>query len=106
MHDQIWKALADPTRREVLDQLAQGPKTTGELCEAFPSIDRCTVMKHLEVLVRANLALTERRGRNRYNFINPLPLHQIVERWVTGHTARLALSAQRLKEISEQTNGN
>lgn len=97
----MWKALADSSRREILDQLKANPKTTGELCDAFPSRDRCTVMKHLEVLVAAGLVITERRGRTRLNFLNPAPLHEIVERWVSGHTALLAERAFRLKRISE-----
>ncbi|MEQ1936361.1 MAG: helix-turn-helix domain-containing protein, partial [Fimbriimonadaceae bacterium] len=89
MQDGVWKALADSSRREILDQLKANPKTTGELCDAFPTRDRCTVMKHLEVLVAAGLVVAEKRGRNRLNFLNAAPLHEIVERWVSGHTARL-----------------
>jgi len=101
VHDGIWKALADPHRRTILDLLNVGSKSTGEICELLSHLDRCTVMKHLEVLVRANLVLVERRGRTRLNFLNPLPLHEIVERWVSGHTARLAQGAFRLKSVVE-----
>ena len=104
MDDAVWKALADPARRSILDQLAAGPRTTGHVCEALPHLDRCTAMKHLEVLVKAGLVLVERRGRERLNFLNPMPLHEIVERWVSGHTARFALAARRLKTLAEDSN--
>ncbi len=101
MQDGVWKALADSSRRDILDQLKANPRTTGDLCNAFPTRDRCTVMKHLEVLVAAGLVVAEKRGRNRLNFLNAAPLHEIVERWVSGHTARLAQSAFQLKRLSE-----
>jgi len=97
----IWKALADQTRRRLLDELKHEPRTTGDLCNAFPDLDRCTVMKHLEVLVAAGLVLAQKQGRNRVNHLNPAPLHAIVERWVSGHTALLANAAFRLKALSE-----
>ena len=104
MRDEVWKALADPNRRRILDILAEGPKSTGSICVAIPDLDRCTVMKHLEVLVRCSLVLVERNGRVRTNYLNAAPLHEIVERWVSGHTARLAASAIRLKFIAESPN--
>lgn len=106
MNDLVWKALGDPKRREMLDLLKVEPRTTGDLCDAFAQVDRCTVMKHLDVLVKAGLVVPERRGRTRVNHLNPLPLHQIVERWVNGHTARLAQAALRLKAISESPEDN
>gem|GEM_PF-4120845 len=68
--------------------MADGPKTTGDLCSNVAGLDRCTVMKYLDVLVNAGLVVVERRGRSRYNYLNPAPLHAVVERWLTGHTAR------------------
>jgi DNA-binding transcriptional ArsR family regulator len=97
----VWKALADGTRRHLLDLLKGEPRTTGALCDACPALDRCTVMKHLDVLVAAGLVVSQKQGRNRVNHINPAPLHSIVERWVTGHTALLADSAFRLKRLVE-----
>ena len=96
--------MADPTRRELLDQIKGEPRTTGELVERMARLDRCTVMKHLEILVKANLVVVERRGVHRYNHINPAPLHEIVERWVSGHTARMANAAFRLQRIAEEGN--
>ncbi|MBX3119872.1 MAG: helix-turn-helix transcriptional regulator [Fimbriimonadaceae bacterium] len=105
MAEDVWKALADPTRRAILDQLRDEPRTTGELVEAFPNLDRCTVMKHLEILVRCGLVLPRKQGRVRQNYLNPAPLQAIVERWVHGHTARIAEAAFRLKRIAEEENG-
>lgn len=99
--EDVWKALADPTRRALLDELRDQARTTGELCAAFPALDRCTVMKHLETLTRAGLVLPRKQGRTRLNYLNPVPLQQIVERWVAGHTARAADAALRLKRVVE-----
>lgn len=105
MSEDVWKALADPTRRAILDRLKEDPRTTGALCEAFPALDRCTVMKHLEVLVQAHLVVSERRGRQRFNHLNPAPLQEIVERWVKGHTSRVASAALRFRERVERGAG-
>lgn len=101
MVEGVWKALADPTRRALLDELRDQARTTGELVAVFPALDRCTVMKHLDILTRAGLVLPRRHGRTRLNYINPAPLQQIVERWVSGHTARTAEAALRLKRLAE-----
>lgn len=101
MDERVWKALADKNRRHILDLLKEQRRTTGELCDAIPELDRCTVMKHLEVLVKAGLVVVERCGRTRYNYINHGPIHAVIERWVNGHTALLAQSAARLKRLSE-----
>jgi len=101
MHDDVWRALSDPTRRSILDLLKDRPQITGELCKQLAHLDRCTVMKHLEVLVRAKLVLCERRGRERLNSINSVVLHEIVERWVSGHTAKLAQSAFAFRQFAE-----
>ncbi len=98
-----FRSFRMTTRRELLDLLKEEPRATGELCSALPMLDQCTVMKHLETLVRAGLVVVERRGCSRINHLNPAPLYAIVERWVTGHTARLAESAFRLNcEIESQ----
>jgi DNA-binding transcriptional ArsR family regulator len=58
----------------MLDLLKTGPRTTGELCEHFAELDRCTVMQHLGVLEAAELVIVQRRGRQRWNYLNPIPL--------------------------------
>ena len=81
-YDSIFKALGDSRRREILDLLKQRARTTGELCEQFKALDRCTVMQHLSVLERTDLIIVKREGRLRWNYINPLPIKQIHDRWI------------------------
>ena len=78
----LWQALASPWRRRLLDQLRDGPRTTGELAEAIPELSRFAVMQHLGVLTRAGAVVGRRRGRNRYHHLNPVPLRRWYERWV------------------------
>jgi DNA-binding transcriptional ArsR family regulator len=80
--DRVFKALADKTRRRMLDLLANRPRTTGELADAFPGLSRFAVMKHLGVLARANLVIAHREGRKRWNSLNPVPLRDVLRRWV------------------------
>ena len=72
--DRIWRALADPVRRTLLDALAIAPRTTGELVEAESQLCRTAVMKHLDVLVAAGLVVVRREGRRRWNYLNPVPI--------------------------------
>ncbi len=99
----VWKALADPTRRRILDLLRQGPKTTGELCQPF-RVSRFAVMKHLAILERAHLVLVRRAGRERWNHLNPVPIRQIYERWVSPFASMWAQSAVRLQKSVETKN--
>ncbi|HEU4898462.1 MAG TPA: metalloregulator ArsR/SmtB family transcription factor, partial [Actinomycetota bacterium] len=75
----VWRALADPTRRAILDLLADRARTTGELSEAFPEVSRFAVMKHLGVLETAGLVVVRRRGRERWNHLNGVPLREAYE---------------------------
>jgi DNA-binding transcriptional ArsR family regulator len=99
-HEPIWRALADPTRREILDALRAGPETTGRLAARFPTT-RFTVMEHLGVLVDAGLITVERRGRERLNHLNPVPLEQAYERWVRPPASNAAAVALRLADHVE-----
>ncbi len=94
-HDRVFKALASQVRRQILDDLRDQPLTTGTLCAHFPELDRCTVMQHLKVLEDAELVIAARKGRERWNHLNAIPIHEIHERWIGPHaaaaTARLAL---------------
>jgi uncharacterized protein YndB with AHSA1/START domain/DNA-binding transcriptional ArsR family regulator len=101
----IWKGLASPVRRRLLDLLRQRPRTTGELASAFPRLSRFAVMQHLGVLVRAKLVLVRREGRQRFNHLNPVPLQQIHERWVSRYAAHAAGAALDLKRHAEQIEG-
>jgi DNA-binding transcriptional ArsR family regulator len=106
--DPVWKALADPTRRAILDRLRDGSRTTTELVDAFPQLTRFGVMKHLDVLREAGLVQTRESGRQRINSLNAMPIRQIYERWVgpfqelwTGHLLGLKEAVE--KEGSGET---
>ena len=96
--DRVFKALASPIRRELLDALRDNPRTTGDLCALFPALDRCTVMQHLKVLDAADLVIVERRGRERWNHLNPLPIKLIHDRWIGAYAARAVGLLDRLKQ--------
>jgi DNA-binding transcriptional ArsR family regulator len=83
--DAIWKALADETRRSILDFLRHGPRTTTEIVERFSKLTRFGVMKHLDVLRQAGLVLTHQDGRRRINALNAAPIRMIYERWVSRY---------------------
>jgi DNA-binding transcriptional ArsR family regulator/uncharacterized protein YndB with AHSA1/START domain len=97
----VWRALADPTRRRLLDLLRNRPRTTHDLAREFP-ISRFAVMQHLDVLAEAGLVVAERRGRERWNSLNPVPLREAYERWMAPHAERPAMSVLRLREAAEQ----
>ena len=80
--DGVFRALADPSRRRILDLLKRKPRTTGELAAEFGDIGRCAVMKHLGVLNDAGLVLYRREGRTRQNDLNPVPIREIYDRWM------------------------
>ena len=99
--DALFKALGHRTRRRMLDALKARPMTTGMLCEAMPQIDRCTVMQHLRVLENAGLVVVERRGRERWNHLDALPVQAIHERWIGPYAAHAAAMLGRLKREAE-----
>ena len=101
-HDQVFKALSAAIRRQILDDLRDQPLTTGTLCDHFPNLNRCTVMQHLKVLEGADLIIVERRGRERWNHLNPLPIHDIHERWIGPHAAQAVERLNRLKNSLEK----
>lgn len=101
-NDAVWKALADATRREMLDALAERPHTTGELVARFEHLCRTNVMKHLNILVRANLVILRREGRVRWNYLNPAPIQHVCDRWVSKHVRNMAAAMSRLKEHVEE----
>ena len=102
--DQIWKALADETRRTILDFLRSGPKTTTAIVEQFPDLSRFAVMKHLDVLRQAALVVTREEGRQRINSLNAVPIRMIYERWVSKYEGIWASALLRVKEASERGN--
>ena len=95
--DRVFKALSAGVRRAILDELKDQPRTTGDLCARFDQLDRCTVMQHLKVLEEADLVIAQRKGRERWNHLNPLPIKHIHDRWI-GDYAKSAVSLlDRLK---------
>ena len=95
--DLVFKALADGRRRRILDLLKDGARTTGELCDSFPELDRCTVMQHLGVLDRAGLINVRREGRTRWNYLNPLPIKAIHDRWISAYATHAVNLLARLE---------
>ena len=99
--DAVFKALANPVRRAICDELATRPLTTGQLAAAFAPLDRTTVMMHLRVLEEAGLVVAVRKGRERFNHLDAMPIQAIHERWVGPHAAAASAGLLRLKEELE-----
>jgi DNA-binding transcriptional ArsR family regulator len=98
--DRVFKALGDPTRRKLLDLLCEhNGQTLGQLCEHL-DMARQSVTQHLGLLEEANLVSTVWRGREKLHFINPVPLHEVYERWVRKfERQRLSLLHDLKKEL-------
>ena len=98
----VWTALADPTRRAILDLLRERPRTTGEIADEFPT-SRFAVMKHLNVLESAQLIVVRREGRERWNHLNVAPLQALYDRWVKPYHAMWSSRMTKLKSELERT---
>jgi DNA-binding transcriptional ArsR family regulator len=84
--DEVFKALADVTRRSILDALFERDgQTVQALCDRFPEMTRFGVMKHLAVLEAANLVATKRVGRSKLHYLNPVPIAELADRWVSKY---------------------
>ncbi len=103
LQELVFKALADHRRREMLDLLKERPRTTGELCVRFKSLDRCTVMQHLRVLEKAELVIVKREGRLRWNYLNAVPIKQIYDRWIGQYASQAVELLARMKSEIEGT---
>ena len=99
--DAVFKALANPVRRRICDQLRLRPLTTTQLCACVPELDRCTVMLHLATLERAGLVVAVRKGRERFNYLDAMPIQAIHERWIGPHAAHAAGRLMDLKRALE-----
>jgi DNA-binding transcriptional ArsR family regulator len=100
--DAVFRALADASRRKLLDRLhRENGQTLGELCQGL-EMTRQAVAKHLAILEEANLVATRRQGREKLHFINPVPINDIAERWI-GKFERPRLSA--LAELKRTLEG-
>jgi DNA-binding transcriptional ArsR family regulator len=101
--DEVFKALADPTRRRLLDQLFEQDGQTLSALEAQLPMSRFGVMKHLKVLEEAGLVTTRRRGREKLHFLNPVPIRLIHDRWVSKYAEPWASALSELKaELEEE----
>jgi DNA-binding transcriptional ArsR family regulator len=100
--DEVFKALADPTRRSLLDELfRQDGQTLSALQERLP-MSRFGVMKHLKVLEEAGLITTRKRGREKLHFLNPVPIRRVYERWVSKYGEPWASALSELKDEIEE----
>jgi DNA-binding transcriptional ArsR family regulator len=100
--DKAFKALADGSRRELLDRLyAQNGQTLGQLCETL-DMTRQSVTKHLAVLEDANLVVTLWRGREKLHYLNPVPLHEISTRWISKFERTRLDAIRELKKRLEE----
>src|SRR5262252_4985211 len=104
-NDVLFRALADPSRRKLLDVLhAHDGRTLSELCE-YLDMTRQAVTQHLDVLEAANLVATVRRGREKLHFLNPVPLQEIYERWIAKFEKPRLKALADLKRKLEQSHG-
>jgi len=100
--DQVFKALADSSRRKLLDRMfATSGLTLSELCDQM-GMTRQAVTQHLEILEAANLVTTKRHGREKHHFLNPVPIHEIYDRWVRKFERR---SLKALGDLKKQLEG-
>ena len=104
--DKVFKALADPSRRGLLDHLrADNGQTLGQLC-AHLAMTRQAVTKHLAVLEEANLVVVVWRGREKLHYLNPVPIHDITERWIGKfERGRLRILAELKEQLEGETDG-
>ena len=101
--DRVFKALADPTRRLLLDRLfARDGRTLTEL-ESEVDMTRFGVMKHLRVLEEAGLVVARRSGREKLHFLNPVPIRLIHDRWIDKYTERNVTALLELKDRLEKS---
>ena len=100
----VFRALADPTRRQLLDRLhARNGQKLSELCQGLEA-SRQGVSKHLAILEAANLVATLRRGREKLHYLNPVPIHDIAERWIGKYERSRLEALAELKSSLEKVN--
>jgi DNA-binding transcriptional ArsR family regulator len=104
--DKVFKALADASRRKLLDQLRAGNgPTLGQLCKHL-DMSRQAVTKHLKLLEVTGLVVTVWRGREKLHYLNPVPIHEIADRWIDKYErGRLRALAELKKNLEGDTNG-
>ncbi|MFC7488048.1 ArsR/SmtB family transcription factor [Knoellia sp. CPCC 206453] len=103
----VFRALADPTRRAILDALFESDgQTMGQLVALFPDVTRFAVMKHLTVLEGADLVATHKVGREKRHHLNPVPIAQIADRWVSKYAQPFTRTLLDLKAAAEAATGS
>jgi len=104
--DDVFRALADASRRSLLDRLhARNGQTLNELCEGL-AMTRQAVTKHLAILEAANLVTTFKHGREKLHYLNPVPIHEIADRWINKfERGRLRALAELKKRLEGDTDG-
>src|ERR687896_2262220 len=100
--DAVFKALADPTRRALLDELFKHDGQTLSALEARLPMTRFGVMKHLRVLEQADLVTTRRKGREKHHFLNPVPIRLVHDRWVSKYAEPWAAALSGIKQELEE----
>jgi DNA-binding transcriptional ArsR family regulator len=100
--DAVFRALADPTRRGLLDELFKADGQSLSALEQRLPMTRFGVMKHLKVLEEANLVVTKRRGREKLHFLNPVPIRLVHDRWVSKYAEPWAATLSELKQNLEE----
>jgi DNA-binding transcriptional ArsR family regulator len=95
--DRVFKALASPVRRRMLDALRESTHTTGSLCALLPELNRTTVLQHLRVLEDAELVTGRKVGRERHLSLAPLPIKRIHDRWISAYTRAAVDLLERLE---------
>lgn len=103
--DRVFSAMASRVRRKILDLLREKPMTTGQLAAKFKTLSRFAVMQHLSVLAKAKLIVVRRQGRERHNYLNVVPLHQALTRWVQPEEHGWAAMLGQVKQDAEQSSG-
>jgi DNA-binding transcriptional ArsR family regulator len=101
--DRVFRALADPTRRHLLDRLFERDGRTLTELESELEMSRFGVMKHLRLLEEAGLVVTRRSGREKHHFLNPVPIRLIHDRWIDKYTERRTSALAELKRELEET---
>jgi DNA-binding transcriptional ArsR family regulator len=100
--DKVFKGLADPSRRQLLDRLhRKNGQTLGELCEGH-DMSRQAVTKHLNLLEEANLVVTTKRGREKLHYLNPVPINEIYTRWIGKFEQDRVQALNNLKQALEK----
>ncbi len=99
--NRVFKAMANPDRRRMLDFLRDSRRTTGEICRQFPLLNRCTVMQHLGVLHKAGLVIGRKDGRCRWHYLDVSPIQRIHQRWIKDYAIPASELLMKLKNELE-----